>query len=159
MATYTYPGLISGPVGWLTLGGVALTTNFVCEIPARTFKVTSRTYQNILKQNKTYDLSYGEFVWDNLYDLSKRGVKEALPKTFASDIVIGNTLKELVFKPIKQAEDYSSNFLTTKICKLVTGGNPDLSDQKGIYNKAATCFTAAAAAGVVKKAIIYPCFV
>jgi len=118
------------------LGIASITSNFVCEIPARTLILTSRAHQS-----RNSSLSYFEFMWDNLYEMSENGIKQAIPKTFSSDVLTGLTLSS-VFKYIEKTATVAMDVTTTKICLSGTGASPALHGQVGVYNQIGACFVA-----------------
>ncbi|NRA73917.1 MAG: hypothetical protein HRU36_04165 [Rickettsiales bacterium] len=131
-----------------------ISANFICGPLLRTFKVTSREFQKTCQDNKECSLSYTEFMWENLDNITVSAVKEVTPKTFTSNFLIGHTLKDF-FEYLRSNSDYAITFLSTQICLFITGQNVDLHDQQGIYNQASTCIAAGNGIGWIAKTIIY----
>ena len=156
--TYLYPALITGPVGWVTLGSVSLATNFICRPQLRMFKIASREYPeylNTVNQDQECPLSYDLFIEYNLDNLFIRGIKESIPKIFVSNILIGETLKGF-FKHVYTYTALATDFLATQVClKITQHPTIDLYGQQGIYNKAHVCLTTGAGVGLFIQSSLY----
>jgi len=122
----------------LTLERAAIPANIVCDIPDRVLKVTSREYQTTCKNNDTCSLSYTEFMWENLEDLSTRGIKEIAIKGSTASAVGSFSC----WGWIKDGVNNVITVTTTQACRVLTGANPNLVGQAGIYRKASTCLAA-----------------
>ena len=138
-----------GPDALATLG---LTFNFVCEPFARIEKVASREYQRNCEKDPNCSLSAEEYEQKNIDVITKSAIKESLPKSFTSDILLGETIKP-GFKMLADGLGSLSGFLSTKVCLLYTGVSNPL--RGNIYTKTGACFAAGQGVNMITKGTVW----
>ncbi|NRA73944.1 MAG: hypothetical protein HRU36_04310 [Rickettsiales bacterium] len=136
-AIYAYPILLTDGAAD-QLGNVFMAANFICEIPTEMLKVASYEYQSDNNISES-QLSYWEYMQDNIGNISQRGVQRAIAKVTVSNVIIGKGLQSY-FGAVSKTSDAISNFLISIGWQGITGNSLEsLGSQRGLFEKSTHC--------------------